>query len=64
MCHHCDEDPRDVVHNAHLAITGITDMLLSGTEPVERQGLIEVLYLVKNKLCVANEELQHYTRQK
>lgn len=63
MCDCHEEDPRDTVYNAQLAITGVTDMLLSGTEPVERDGLVEVLHLVNDKLKAASQELRHYTRQ-
>lgn len=61
MCNHCDEDPRDIVHNTYLAVTGLTDMLLSGTEPIEREGLAEVLYLIQGKLKTASMQLRHYT---
>lgn len=56
----CQEHPVEAVHNAHAALACVTDMLASGTEPIERDGLFTLLLSIEQRLRPAVDALQGY----
>ncbi|MEM6727009.1 MAG: hypothetical protein AAF618_00790 [Pseudomonadota bacterium] len=51
------EDPRDLVHDADLALRGVTSLLGGCDEPLDRRGLQRMLELVSDRLAEASERM-------